>query len=439
MKGRKICKTTIKTTGKAFGMGIGRLSAALLCLCLLLSSSLPVSAADFSAYSGYQYFDRYWKAGASSGLMNSYGPKGSIDYVSTIPNDDLVNGNIDIQPLDGSQNPIRVYDNNLFSVYLHFSMSYSAEEYPWLDFRPLAYNQCSAPVSFDTVAQYDTNDWRHMIVRFDFHPNTSGCGYTATDTFMSRFYIHVHSGAKVNNSDPQRFEIRYLGLYRYNVIDWSSIKNNISAINSDTTTIKNDLSTVKSTLSAVSTKINTIETNIGNINTKINNISTKVNNISTKVNNIDTNVDNIDENVYSILKEIQDNNKKQEEKDAQDREDAQQAVNNSQSTASDSSSDISGASQSLLDAMAMTVNLIKDTPASNCQIPINDLGPNGVLDMGNIDLCDIPNDFKQVINRVFGLVMIVASLLLSVNIFNSAMDLFAQALGYSYKEPEVTK
>lgn len=120
--------------------------------------------------------------------------------------------------------------------------------------------------------------------------------------------------------------------------------------------------------------------------------------------------------------------------DQQDRSDAEDAVDNSQTSADDSQASLQNSSQSLLDAMGATVNLIRDTPATNCKIPID----TGNLDLGEVDLCSVPNDVKQLINRVFGLVMIVGGLLLSLNIFHSAMDLFAQATGYSYNPPTVT-
>lgn len=120
--------------------------------------------------------------------------------------------------------------------------------------------------------------------------------------------------------------------------------------------------------------------------------------------------------------------------DQQDRSDAEDAVDNSQTSADDSQASLQNSSQSLLDAMGATVNLIRDTPATNCKIPID----TGNLDLGEVDLCSVPNDVKQLINRVFGLVMIVGGLLLSLNIFHAAMDLFAQATGYSYNPPTVT-
>lgn len=121
------------------------------------------------------------------------------------------------------------------------------------------------------------------------------------------------------------------------------------------------------------------------------------------------------------------------EQEQQDRQDFEDTQEDGEQAAQDTADDFNDSSQSLLSAMGTVVGLVRDTPASNCQIPVNDIGPNGVLDLGNVDICNIPNDIKQVINRVFGLVMIIASALLAWNVFNTGIDLFAQVMGYSYK------
>lgn len=188
-----------------------------------------------------------------------------------------------------------------------------------------------------------------------------------------------------------------------------------------------DLSEIKTQLSNIAWNTNVTQNEVRN---QLNTLIEGVNTADTRLNTI-----------ISALSELKTSQQATNDKldreynqDQQDRSDAQDAVDNSQTSADDSQASLQNSSQSLLDAMGATVNLIRDTPATNCKIPID----TGNLDLGEVDLCSVPNDVKQLINRVFGLVMIVGGLLLSLNIFHSAMALFAQATGYSYNPPTVT-
>lgn len=127
---------------------------------------------------------------------------------------------------------------------------------------------------------------------------------------------------------------------------------------------------------------------------------------------------------------------RQYNQDQQDRQDAQQQVEDAQASADGISDDYNDASASLLSTMGTIVGLIRDTPATNCSISVNDIGQDGVLDLGNVNLCSVPNEVKQLINNVFGMVMIVASALLALNVFHAGLDLMSQALGYGYNIPK---
>lgn len=169
---------------------------------------------------------------------------------------------------------------------------------------------------------------------------------------------------------------------------------------------------------------------LGGISTALTNSNNYLSTIQALVNQILAKMDA--SSVAGVVSELQEMN----DRDEQDREDFEQAQQDAQDAADDSAQDFSDSSQSLLSAMGTVVGLVRDTPATNCQIPVNDIGPNGVLDLGNVDVCSIPNDVKQVLNRVFGLVMIVASAFLAWNVFNMGLNLLSQAMGYGYNVPK---
>lgn len=185
-----------------------------------------------------------------------------------------------------------------------------------------------------------------------------------------------------------------------------------------------------SRLVTFSQRLNSIETYLSAIDTRSGVTQGLMYQIKDSIDNLLTAIQN--SSTAGVVNELQEMN----DRDEQDREDFEQAQQDAQDAADDSAQDFSDSSQSLLSAMGTVVGLVRDTPATNCQIPVNDIGPNGVLDLGNVDVCSIPNDVKQVLNRVFGLVMIVASAFLAWNVFNMGLNLLSQAMGYGYNVPK---
>lgn len=179
--------------------------------------------------------------------------------------------------------------------------------------------------------------------------------------------------------------------------------------------------------------------NIQDYSTLLQNIRNGVTTMSNYLYDIRTYSGDTAQNSWNILQSLDDIStdiSDQSTQDAQDRQDAEDAIQDAQDAADDTADDFNDSSQSLLSAMGTVVGLVRDSPATNCQIPVNDLGPDGVFDLGNVDICSIPNDIKQVLNRVFGLVMIVASAFLAWNVFNMGLNLLSQAMGYGYNIPK---
>lgn len=170
------------------------------------------------------------------------------------------------------------------------------------------------------------------------------------------------------------------------------------------------------------------------IRDKLTSLNTTLSAISTKLDNIANN-----SSTSAVVSQQRETNAKldaQAQQDAQDRQDYQTAQQNAQNSASDTSQDFSDSSQSLLSAMGTVIGLIRDTPASNCTITVNNIGPGGVLDIGAVELCAVPNEIRQLINHVFGLTMVVATALLALNVFNAGISLLSQAIGYEYNKPD---
>lgn len=106
----------------------------------------------------------------------------------------------------------------------------------------------------------------------------------------------------------------------------------------------------------------------------------------------------------------------------QDRSDYEDAQTDSQDSASDATDQTETATANLTTIIGSLVSDIKDTPASNCQLPVNDMGANGVLDLGTLDLCQLPTEFRNTITIITSIVVTLACFWLSYSLLRTIID-----------------
>ena len=314
------------------------------------------------------------------------------------------------------------WDNPSLFFQVNFSTTIPANSLVSISLSVSHANQYDAPVCF-------TGDYGQQVIDCDIS------GDNTNNTITGIFFIT----SATNN----------LKLWSYAPVPNITLGTPAFAIGSATSATVNAEGISDSELQGLLTQIDYVVQNTdvtrNGIRSQLNNIDSDLDGLSTQLGYI---VDNTDvtrngirsqlNDIISALDDVSTASDRQWQQEQSDRQDAQDAVDDSQDAADDASDDIGDATQSLLSAMSTTFALIRDTPASDCMMSIT-AGASGALQITDVDFCSVPNDMRQLINRVFGLVMIVASLLLSLNIFRSGMDLFAQATGYAYKEPEVTR
>lgn len=164
---------------------------------------------------------------------------------------------------------------------------------------------------------------------------------------------------------------------------------------------------------------------LGGISTALTNSNNYLSTIQSLVNQILAKMDA--SSVAGVVSELQEMN----DRDEQDRDDAQQVVDDSQTSAESASEQVGTATASLtqtIGAFAATFS----TPASNCQIPVNNIGPDGVLDLGNIDLCHIPDDMHSLISTILNLIAVAISIALAVNTFRMITEIIGMFAGVGF-------
>ena len=141
------------------------------------------------------------------------------------------------------------------------------------------------------------------------------------------------------------------------------------------------------------------------------------------------------DDIATALDDISSSSDRQWQQDQQDRQDAETQSTESQSSADDATSDMEQATQSLTDTMGAFLATFS-TPSGDCTIPINDLGPNGVLDLGNINLCSIPDEMHSTITLVLNLIGVLVSIVLAVHAFHTMTDIIGMFVGVDFSRYE---
>lgn len=180
-----------------------------------------------------------------------------------------------------------------------------------------------------------------------------------------------------------------------------------------------------SRLVTFSQRLNSIETYLSAIDTRSGVTQGLMYQIKDSIDNLLTAIQN--SSTAGVVNELQEMN----DRDEQDRGDAQQVVDDSQTSAESASEQVGTATASLtqtIGAFAATFS----TPASNCHIPVNNIGPDGVLDLGDIDLCHIPDDMHSLISTILNLIAVAISIALAVNTFRMITEIIGMFAGVGF-------
>lgn len=160
-------------------------------------------------------------------------------------------------------------------------------------------------------------------------------------------------------------------------------------------------------------------------------ISGQIRNQLISLNTTTTNIYTILQTINDRLQSVNQSATNQAQQDSQDRNDAEQVVDDSQDSAESASEEVGTATASLtqtIGAFAATFS----TPSSNCQIPLNDLGPDGIFDIGSIDLCAIPDQMHSLITTILNLIAVAISIALAVNTFRMITEIIGMFAGVGF-------
>lgn len=143
-------------------------------------------------------------------------------------------------------------------------------------------------------------------------------------------------------------------------------------------------------------------------------------------------------NIYSILQTLNDrvqsinqsttNQNAQEQEDRQNVEDAEQ---DAQDSADQAQEDLGNASESLTQTFGNFLATF-NTPAGDCSIPLNDLGGGGILDLGFVNFCSLPDQMHSMIRSILNLVGVFISLALAVHAYHTLTDIIAMYVGVGF-------
>lgn len=100
-----------------------------------------------------------------------------------------------------------------------------------------------------------------------------------------------------------------------------------------------------------------------------------------------------------------------------EREELEDAQNDAEDTADDAGEDAENATQSLREGISSIINLVRDTPASDCNIRINYR-----IDTGVMNMCQMPDQFKTIIQAVTTIVGTLAILNISYELLLLYVD-----------------
>lgn len=247
-------------------------------------------------------------------------------------------------------------------------------------------------------------------------------------------YLYMQLTVNLANSSNRTF-----GIFPSNWIQYQIPKN------VDYTDL---LTAIKNNTSSTNTKLDTIIGYVDGLEGKLDSIKTDSSNISSKTNKISNDIDVLRDDLYHVRhdglnalnnlntsvnqsiaqeKATTDELKEQNEKDDQDRQDAEAQVEESETKAEESKTKLEGATSSLTDTMSDFVATF-NTPAGNCTIRVN----TGTLDLGNVDLCSIPDEMHDLISTVMNLIGVFISLALTINMFELITDIIAQYTGVGF-------
>lgn len=189
---------------------------------------------------------------------------------------------------------------------------------------------------------------------------------------------------------------------------------------------------IKNSAGLTASDLNNINTRLNNINTDIWNIYENTEAIADDTAGIRDDIYNTRQAVSAIQSAIGDLSTQQQatndkldrewQQEQQDRQDYEDAQTDSQDSASDATDQTETATANLTTIIGSLVSDIKDTPASNCQLPVNDMGANGVLDLGTLDLCQLPTEFRNTITIITSIVVTLACFWLSYSLLRTIID-----------------
>lgn len=174
--------------------------------------------------------------------------------------------------------------------------------------------------------------------------------------------------------------------------------------------------------------LNVLSQNVANQSQILTDIRNMTNDTNLRLDQVITNTSGI-AGLSTALGDIESNTSATNDKldrqwnqEQQDRSDYEDAQTDSQDSASDATDETQTATANLTTIIGSLVSDIKDTPASNCQLPVNDMGANGVLDLGTLDLCQLPTEFRNTITIITSIVVTLACFWLSYSLLRTIID-----------------
>lgn len=157
-------------------------------------------------------------------------------------------------------------------------------------------------------------------------------------------------------------------------------------------------------------------------------VSQQIRNQLVSLNTTTTNIYSILQTMNDRLQSVNQSATNEAQQDAQDRSDIQAQQTSTQNSANSSAQSVQNATSSLSSNISSIVGAFS-SPATDCLIPVNDVGPDGVLDLGNLNICSVPDDVRSFIRTVTSIVITVAVLLISFNVINQVVALIEEFYG----------
>lgn len=301
------------------------------------------------------------------------------------------------------------------------------------------YNQVYATTSFifrETFSNSLTNRPSYISCpTFSYRITTNYCESSVVEQTFGNYHYTVYnffiSGdvASVDSPNHMILQANIKNFSENDVVMWLTPVN-VSIAPGE----RQDLRELITSSYQLQTLLTSIDSDLTSQTTILSTISSSISNIYNKVSEIDTRVLEVRNailNSNSKLDDVSDALNEQNEREEQDRNDAEQVVDDSQDSAESASEEVGTATASLTQTIGSFAATFS-TPSSNCRIPLNDLGPDGIFDIGSIDLCAIPDQMHSLITTILNLIAVAISIALAVNTFRMITEIIGMFAGVGF-------